>query len=576
MTRYTPKDIAGIADFIRHGKDRRPFTLLTGAGCSISAGIPLAPALIDKINTTPAFAPALHGLSEADRQDYGRVMARLTLNDRRDLLKPYLDHAKVNWAHIAIAAMVGAGYISRVLTFNFDNILARACGICGIYPATYDFVTGASNSTDHIVSPAIIHLHGQGYGLSMLNSDAETAAHAERLRPLLRTTMESSPLLVVGYSGGSDKAFPALMEDYVGRERLFWAGHGGDPAAHVQALLDKGGHFTRYIGGADADLFLVEIAQKLDCWPPIIFHNPIEHIRREISPIAEFPSIGREESAPGADVLSALKAKLDRMEGDPTADDPALRASIQLMKGDFDSVIRMETEGEAVPDDLLFDAYFQSAFSLQENGVSTRDPALFDSAAEKYAEALRIKPDSHDALNDWGTALGKKADATGDATLYDAAVLKFAEALRIKPDKHEALNNWGNALTGKADASGDAALYDAAGAKYAEALRIKPDSHEALNNWGLALGKKADVSGEATLYDVAVLKFAEALRIKPGNAYNLACVQAIRGDFEGVRRSLETCRDHGTLPSRRHLETDTDLDALRELDWFKDLLEQTS
>lgn len=237
MSKYTPEDVKNIAEFIRHAKDTRPFALLTGAGCSKAAGIPLASELVDEINRTPRFEPALRELSEDDRKNYGRVMACLGRNDRKGLLNPHLIGAKVNWAHIAIAAMIGAGYVARVLTFNFDNVLARACGICGIYPATYDFVTGASSSTDHIVSPAIIHLHGQGYGLSMLNSEAETERHAENLRPLLHATMHEYPLLVVGYSGLADRVFPILSQEYRGDERLFWVGYSENPEAHISDFI---------------------------------------------------------------------------------------------------------------------------------------------------------------------------------------------------------------------------------------------------------------------------------------------------------------------------------------------------
>jgi len=54
------------------------------------------------------------------------------------------------------------------------------------------------------------------------------------------------------------------------------------------------------------------------------------------------------------------------------------------------------------------------------------------------------------ALNNWGVALLEQAEdearGRGDG-LFAAAGEKYAAALRIKPDFHEALNNWGNALS---------------------------------------------------------------------------------------------------------------------------------
>ena len=37
------------------------------------------------------------------------------------------DGAGINWGHIALAQMMRAGYVDRVLTVNFDTILHRAC-----------------------------------------------------------------------------------------------------------------------------------------------------------------------------------------------------------------------------------------------------------------------------------------------------------------------------------------------------------------------------------------------------------------------------------------------------------------
>jgi len=605
---YTPDDIQRLAKFIRVSRDARPFSLLTGAGCSKSAGIPLASKLIDEIVSSDRFAPHISALSSEDRKSYGKLMACLGRNERKDLLGPYLSKAKVNWAHIAIAAMMSAGYIGRVCTFNFDNVLARACGICGLYPATYDFVTGVSHSTDHIVTPSIIHLHGQGYGLSMLNSEEETAKHAERLRPLIRDTLSSSPLLVVGYSGLSDAVFPVIKEEFKGDERLFWAGYSDTASGEVTELLKKHNQLTSFLGGADADLFLVELAQALGCWPPVLFSDPIAHLRKEIEPITSFPIAGKEAEA--VDVLAALQQRLEQLENDPTIDTPDLRAMVQVLKGDFDAVIEAKESGQNIPDNLYIAALINKGVALATDAETDDDPALFDAAGEKYRAALDIKPDYHKALNNWGLALAGKARATGDAALFDEAGGKYKAALDIKPDKHEALSNWGNALAGKAEATGDATLFDEAGGKYKAALDIKPDDHEVLNNWGVAMAGKAEATGNPALFDKAAKKFEAALDIKPndhdalsnwgcallkkgkatgisahldaalkkleksaeiqlGNVYNLACAHALKGDLQEARHYLEICLAEDTLPGRAHLEADDDLDGLRNADWFK-------
>ncbi len=472
MPKYTPENIKRIANFMRSAKDISPFALITGAGCSKSAGIPLAGELVVEICSSLRFEPHIADLSDAERSDYGKVMACLELNARRALLHPYLDSARINWGHIAIAAMMQAGYVGRVLTFNFDNILARACGICGLYPATYDFVTGASKSTDHIVSPSIIHLHGQGYGLSMLNSKQETEKHAKNLGPLIVDTFSKSSVLVIGYSGRSDAVFPKIKAAFGRNERLFWVGYGDSPEKHVSELLAKPGTLPTFIGGADSDQFLMDLARELGCWPPMLFSNPVAHIRREIEPVAPFP-LGRNSGT--HNVLDDLNETLEQYESNASVARANTKALTSLLKGEFKQVLELRRRGETVSDELTYSALFSQGNSLFEKAEATGVARLFDRASAKYEAALAIKPDNHNALNNWGVALSGKAKATGDARLFDRAIEKYEAALAIKPDNHDDLNNWGGALSGKAEATGDARLFDRASEKYEAALAIKPD-----------------------------------------------------------------------------------------------------
>ena len=123
----------------------------------------------------------------------------------------------------------------------------------------------------------------------------------------------------------------------------------------------------------------------------------------------------------------------------------------------------------------------------EERGASLRD------AVEKYERAVQIKPDKHEALYNWGTALselaGMKEGGEREALLRDA-MEKYVRAVQIKPDKHEALYNWGNALGDLAsmkEGGEREVLFRDAMEKYEKAVQIKPDDYEALNNWGSAL-----------------------------------------------------------------------------------------
>ena len=61
--------------------------------------------------------------------------------------------------------------------------------------------------------------------------------------------------------------------------------------------------------------------------------------------------------------------------------------------------------------------------------------------------------------------------------------------------------------------------------------------------------------------------------MNPGSeAYNLACIFALLGRTEDCRHWLERAKERKTLPSRLHMQTDTDMDPVRDLPWFTDIL----
>ncbi len=118
---------------------------------------------------------------------------------------------------------------------------------------------------------------------------------------------------------------------------------------------------------------------------------------------------------------------------------------------------------------------------------------LFEAAYQKFAEALKLKPDKHEALSNWGAALLAQAETKqGEAAdrLFEAAYQKFADALKAQAGLSRGARQLGRALPLRQRPSrGEAAdrLFEAAYQKFAEALKLKPDMHEALSNWGIAL-----------------------------------------------------------------------------------------
>ena len=569
MAKYTSNDIQYLAQCIKDAKtlDAKPFAFLLGAGMSYSAGIPLARDLVKKINDEPHFAVHLRGLSDPEKSSYQICMAKLTKEVRRRLLNPYLQNAKVNWASIAVAALMKDDFIARVLTFNFDSVLARACGISGHYPATYDFSVNPPAKFGFMREGAIIHLHGQGAGLVMLNSEQETRDHAEKLQPLFSNTLENHDLVVVGYSGEADHAFDKLSGNFDGSNRLFWIGHTEHPPPHVDQLMNKYPDAASYWGGADADLFLIELVQQFECWPPVLFIEPEQHLLDEIEPVIDYPS-----SLAGEDILKSLRVNLESQLAKKRAS--PVDFQILLLESKYDDIIKRAAEANELDEKRAVAwAYVMKGNALSELAKVKQDEALFRDSFGNYAAAIRIKPDMDEAFNNWGAALSFLARIKQDEALFRESISKYADAVRIDSAHHEAFNGWGNALLGLAEIKQDEALFRDSFDKYAEAVRITPDMHEAFDNWAIALMNLWHVTHEGGLLDEALAKATRAQDLSGIPDYNIACAYALKEREEDCRRQLALCRDAKSLPGREHLLGDRDLAAYRDKDWFKEFVD---
>lgn len=130
-----------VVEAVRNAKrHKKSCALLIGAGCSVSAGIPLASGFIEVIKKDwlNAFERAKQKAQPAN-PTYPICMAELSDAERRDLISDYVDRATINWAHLAIAQLMKDGFVDRVFTTNFDPLVLRACALLGVFPAVYDF-----------------------------------------------------------------------------------------------------------------------------------------------------------------------------------------------------------------------------------------------------------------------------------------------------------------------------------------------------------------------------------------------------------------------------------------------------
>ena len=600
--------IDDVANRLKRNKDNdNSCILLIGAGCSVSAEIPLADDFVKIIKDE---FPREY--AAAEKKTYPYCMGELTAGERHTLISKHIDNAKINWAHIAIAQLIKSGFVDRVLTTNFDPLVMRACALINEFPAVYDMAASQRFVPHFVRNKAVFHLHGQRDGFVQLHKEDQVKSLKDALKPVFDDTARNRTWIVIGYSGENDPVFEQLAALHNFDYRLFWICYKDeDPSARVRNQLLESDKDAHCIKGFDADNFLVKLAGKLDCFPPDFCGKPFNHLKSAFDALVSFRLPGQDQDI---ELVERAKKQVDHaiktienisdnelarligeekpaesIETEAAPVDIVSMASMDLAMGNYDKVIalRFRYDNRDFPElrDSLSWAYLLQGNALaaqarKKEGAEADE--LFTAAGEKYAAALNIKPDMHEALNNWGVALGaqaRKKDGAEADELFTAAGEKYAAALNIKPDDNEALNNWGIALdaqAGKKEGAEADELLAAAGEKYAAALNIKPDDHEVLYNWGIALvaqARKKDGAEADELFTAAGEKYRQADVIMPGfGAYNMACIAALRGDEAACREQLNRSKDAGRLPGRSHMDSDADLDLVRDKDWFKEFM----
>jgi tetratricopeptide (TPR) repeat protein len=570
MTGHTIDDIAEALG--PHGAAPRRCTVLLGAGCSISAGIPSASDIVRHIE---AKFPAAY--ARAPSHDYPDCMAALERGVRRDLIGAYVDKARINWAHIALAQLITANYVDRVLTTNFDPLVSRACALVNRFPAVYDFAASHLFKPDQVSDKAIFHLHGQRDGFVLLNTRSEVTKHRHHIKPVFDDAHKGRVWIVVGYSGENDPVFDLLASVKTFEYGLYWIGRGSKPAKHVADKLlgrDCGAHF---IGDWDADDFFVTLAQKLQCFPPQFVTQPFSHLRSMFSMLTDYKAPRNDmDDAPDFrqsrfDVASVVRPQLDNLI---QSREQSLSAEYHFLAGEYERVVAL-FEKKRIKSLSLEDAetYGQSLLTLGDrvHSLAKADDnrALYRLALKRFDVAAKIATTRADALYNAGNVLFDLSRAVRDGALevmttsaerlLRRAVAKYRESLVLDPAFADAHNNLANGLTDLARAeysrkddgmlreafghyekaikttqtpdvvhcnyaksihdlartTGDMALYKKASAHFTIAAKLNPNYYSVFLSWGHALSDEARKTGSVKAYTAAFQQYRRASEIEP-------------------------------------------------------------
>lgn len=530
------RTIEDIAEAVRQqGAAPRRCSVLLGAGCSISAGIPSAADIVRHIK---ANFPAAY--ARAASHDYPDCMAALDRGIRRDLIGAYIDQAKINWAHIALAQLIDAGYVDRVLTTNFDPLVARACALVNAFPAVYDFAASHTFTPDQVSEKAIFHLHGQRDGFVLLNTRSEVTKHRRNIKPVFDDAHKGRVWIVVGYSGENDPVFNLLASVRTFEYGLYWIGHGGQPPQHVADKLlrkERGAHF---LGGWDADDFFVSLAQQLQCFPPRFVTQPFSHLQAMFSMLTEYKAPRKDmEDEPmfrqtRFDVASVVRPQLDILV---KSQEHSVSAEYHFLAGDYERVVTLfanKNLKRLSPKDA--DMYGASLLILGDRlhtaAKADDNRAQYRAAIQRFAVAAKVPVTAADALYNWGNVLfdlslaarngAPEVMTTSAEQLMRRAVAKYREAIAKDPSHAEAHNNLANALTDLARIEywKDNGLLRESFGHYEKAIRRTQTPAIVHCNYAKALHDLARITKDLRLYKTSSRHFTIAAKYDP-NYYSV-------------------------------------------------------
>lgn len=329
-TDVTVKDIAHSILFAKREGELGRVIFLIGAGCSVSAHIPVAATIAQRmvketavrlrlvdVGTEPFEAylklvsdtgfPDCRNDSKAEAKStddidwhhvYDEMFARYyrTPDDTRVLFGRIVDEAQdaLNWAHLCLGEIVAQGLVSTVLTTNFDQLALAGMVHAGIIPVISDGIESLTRVAPHPSHPQLVELHGSRHAYRLRNrrDEVDAVRHEplaiEAIRGLLKA---ATTVVVVGYAGREDGVMDLLCEAAKTYEdkNLFWVQYSNKPdelSSKARIFLDTSCN-GRLMVGQDADVFFLDLCRELKIGAPKAVSDPLASVGRVIAQLTK-------------------------------------------------------------------------------------------------------------------------------------------------------------------------------------------------------------------------------------------------------------------------------------------------
>lgn len=429
------------------------------------------------------------------------------------------------------------GCVDRILTTNFDPLIARACALFNQFPAVYDLTMSRLERMEDLAEVSAFHLHGQRHGFNLLNREDELKEHCERVAPLFQHAAQNRVWIVCGYSGENDPLLNLVKRHERYEYGLYWLGRDPEPPAHLADLFSGNNHKQcHYIQIDGADEFFIRLAGSLDSFPPKFMDKPLDHALDSLNQLAAYPT---GKSGLPTDLLAEARKSIED--------------SIKVLTESEEMPERKQEKREQAVRELLVSKGLEHALA-EAGDVSTlsdelRGELAFQGGLIAYNQAGSVQGDER-------------------TVLYRVAAEQFQRATSLRPNESVAPYNLGVVIsrlareTANEEAKG---LWMLASESYERAVQLQPDMCEALNGWSVALIHLSYLltdSKRQVCRELALEKANRAEELNAGSgSYNMACVLTLLGQKDEALDALKRCHEYDKIP--KHLDEDKDLESLR-------------
>jgi tetratricopeptide (TPR) repeat protein len=459
--KYKASSLSDVAQAIKHKKQQTNVVFIVGAGISVTAGVPTTASILTLLRVRFS-----HIDFDAVREpNYGKYMAKLTEEERRDFLGEVIDGAKINFAHLYLGNLVKNQISDTILTPNFDPLIEQSLYRFNLFPAIYDFALSQKFQYSKSVKPCVIHLNGQRHGFTLLNTSRETRRIiTDNLRKLFRDTFTNSICVIVGYSGQNDPILDVFNEVKDVFERCFWIAYmDHEPEGHELQEFVSGSRVF-YVNGFDADSFFYDLNGALELSKPDFLLRPFSSLEESLKNLKDYSGAGifvseietaREWVKRSINYFEERDKHYGSLSHYPKMDLNELAETVKsIVENDLyyqiDKVFYQVLECN-VPYSRreLAEGLYNFGLDLLETAIETRSSLrgyLLGDACAQFNKSTQLIDKNYKAYNNWGLALIHLADIRYACAEYlGHAISNLKKALEINPNHYNSIVNLGRA-----------------------------------------------------------------------------------------------------------------------------------